>query len=206
MSESKPQGLPSMYEGEKNIFGGKNPHGLYVPLTETEQEVLSRLVEADDLEVVIHGWGVLNRPRITFGDFRISILFQLTFNAPEVPRPLHYLDLELRTRAGLSLFRERQPTMINGKPLEVAAGVTFTLAWDIALHHIDPEVVKMIKPGARGLTSRRLDRDTGDPTLRGNMRLTGIQRKILHHMEENSRKTREADRQKAAEVTRRAGE
>ena len=191
---------------EKNPFGGANPHGLYVPMTEVEQEVLARLIAADDLEVVIHGWGVLDQPQLTFGDLRISIQFKLSFNAPAAPQPLHYLDLELRTRAGLTLFKERQPLMVNGQPIEVAAGVELTMAWDIALHHIDPAVVKAIKPGAVGLTSRRLDKETGEATFKGNMQLTSHQKKLLHHMGKGNQETRKRDLHKAIEVTQKAGQ
>jgi hypothetical protein len=196
---------PKKLEGEKNAFGGANPHGLYVPLTETEQEVLSRLVEGDDLEVVLHGWGILHSPRIMFGDFRISIYLQVTFDAPAVPMPTYFLDLELRTRAGLTLFKQRQPTVYNGQPLQVAAGVTVEMVWDIALHHIDPAIVKAIKPGAIGLTSRRLDKETGEATFKGNMRLNSEQKNLLRRMEEGNRKIRAEDVRKAVKVTKDAG-
>lgn len=190
---------------DKNPFGGANAHSLYVPLTDTEQEVLSRLVEAEDLEVVIHGWGILHRPRIIFGDLRVSILFRMDFNAPEVPRPVYYFDLELRTRAGVTLFKERQPTVYGGKPLQVAAGVSVDLAWDIALHHIDPKIVKAIKPGAIGITSRRLDKETGEPTFRGNMDLTGEQKRLLRLMGEGEERVRKADAEKLLKATQDGG-
>ncbi len=190
---------------EINLFGGKNPNGIYVPLTDIEQEVLSRLVEADDLEVVIHGWGILHKPKVQFGDLRLSITFRLTFNRPEVPMPVHFLDLELRTRAGLCLFRERQPTIYNGQPLQAAAGVFVDMVWDIALSHIDPKVVKALKPGAIGLTSRRLDKDTGDKTLRGNMRLTPLQKRHLQAMAEGEKETKAADLKKMVDATEGSG-
>lgn len=188
-----------------NAFGGKNPHGLYVPITETEREVLSRLVEADDLEVVIHGWGVLQQPRITFGDLRIRIAFQVNFNAPTVPQPVYFFDLELRTRAGLSLFRERQPTVYNGQPLQAAAGVYVDMVWDIALSHIDPKVVKQIKPGAIGLTSRRLDKDTGEKTLRGNLRPDSGQQRLLHHLRVSEEAIKKRDLEKLVKAHAKAG-
>jgi hypothetical protein len=191
---------------DKNPFGGANVNSLYVPLSETEQEVLSRLVEADDLEVVIHGWGILHRPQILFGDLRVSIMFRLDFNAPAVPQPVHYFDLELRTRAGMTLFKERQPTVYGGKPLQVAAGVSVDLAWDIALHHIDPKIVKAIKPGAVGLTSRRLDKETGEPTFKGNMDLSGAQKKLLRIMREGEDRVRKDDAKKVLRATQDAGD
>ena len=139
---------------ETNPFGGKNPNSLYVPMSETEQEVLDRLVTADDIEVHIIGWGVLHTPKIRFGDKRVSIRFQLSFNAPAIPTPVYYFDLELRTRAGLVLFAERHSAMYDQKPISVSAGMHLDMIWDIAIHKMSEDVVKMIKPGAVGLTSR----------------------------------------------------
>lgn len=188
---------------EQNAFGGGNPHGLYVPITETEQETISRLVESKDLEVVVHGWGVVNNPRIIFGDHRLSVHLTLRFSAPEVPQSVHYFDLELRTRAGLSLIKQRQPTQVGGRPIEVAAGVNLSMIWDIGLHHLDPKVVKCIKPGAIGLTSRRFDRDTGDPSFTGNMRLDTYQKKLLAHLEEGEKEMARDDAKKLSLVTSR---
>ena len=39
-----------------NIFGGKGK-ALYVPMSEIEQEFISRLVESNELHVLIHDWG-----------------------------------------------------------------------------------------------------------------------------------------------------
>jgi len=193
-------------KSETNAFGGANPHGLYVPLTDLEQEAISRLVEADDLEVVIHGWGLIPKPKVSFGDLRVSIPFTLTFNAPDVPQPLHYLDLELRTRAGMTLFRQRQPTIYGGQPIMVGTGVVLDFAWDIALHHIDPKIVKALVPGAVGLTSRRLDKETGEATFAGNMRLNGEQKKLLRQVEAGNREIRATDAQKVVAAVKAAGE
>jgi hypothetical protein len=120
--------------------------------------------------------------------------------------PVHYFDLELRTRAGLTLFRERQPTVYNGQPLQVAAGVFVDVIWDIALSHIDPKVVKMIKPGAVGLTSRRLDRETGEATFKGNMNLSAAQQRLLLHLKQSEHEQRRRDHQNLVKVTERAGD
>ena len=79
--------------------------------------------------------------------------------------------MELRTRAGMTLFREMKaitpPILIDGS--------TFVeWQWDIAIKSMDPELVKAIKPGALGLTSRRQDRDTGLMTAEGNMKLDSV--------------------------------
>jgi hypothetical protein len=168
---------------EKNIFGGANPNGLYVPLTEDEQEALHRLVERDDIELVIHGWATLSRPQIRLGDKRLSCRFNLEFKASH-PRPVKYFDLELRTTGGISLYRQKKAISLDGvNPIIVHAGMSLTLDWDISIHHVNPELVKMLKPGAIGLTSRRLDRDTGLPTFRGNMKLSPVQERILQTIE-----------------------
>lgn len=189
---------------DKNVFGGGNPRGLYVPLTEIEQEYLSRLIEADDLEVVIHGWAILPQPKIIFGDLRVSIVFRLTFDGLSAPQKLYYLDLELRTQAGMPLYREKQSTIYDGKPIEIATGVELDFAWDIALHHIDPKVIKALMPKTIGLTSRRLDKDTGEASLTGNMQLDTSKKRILHQLAENERQLREDDAAKVAQVIKEA--
>lgn len=172
---------------DKNVFGGANPNGLYVPMSETEQEVLARLVASDDLEVVVQEWGVVAKPRVTFGDLRVCVQFRMDFDRPAAPMTVQFFDLELRTRSGITLFKERQPTLVNGKPIQVAAGVFLDLVWDIALSHMDPKLVKALKPGAVGLTSRRLDKETGEATFAGNMRLSNEQKTLLRRLEQGQK-------------------
>lgn len=165
-----------------NAFGGKNPNSLYTPLSDIEQEVVARLVEANDLQVIIVGWGFVDRPRITFGDMRMCIQFRLNFDRPEAPIPLYHLDLELRTRSGILLFKDKQPTTYGGKPVQVAQGVFFDLAWDIAIRSIDPKVVREVLPHATGLTSRFQDRDTKEMTFAGNMKLSAADIALLRQL------------------------
>jgi len=61
----------------------------------------------------------------------------------------------------------------------VCAGVYLDLAWDIAIQNIDPKVVKAIKPGAKGLTSRLQDKDTHEITRTGNMDMDSEKRMLL---------------------------
>lgn len=179
-----------------NLFGGKNAGSLYTPMSEVEQETVARLVESGDLRVIIVGWGYVDRPRITFGDMRISIPFRLHFDRPEAPVPVHHLDLELRTGSGVLLFRDRQPTVYGGNPIMVAQGVFMDLVWDIAVKSIDPALVKAVVPGAVGLTSRFQDRDTGEMTLTGNMTLSASERAVLRTLREGeaAAKANTADR------------
>ena len=147
-----------------NAFGGGNSKSLYTPMSETEQEVVARLIESGDIQVRLVDWGVINRPRVTFGDLRVSVAFRVTFDRPEVPMPVDHFDLELRLADGRLLYAERQSAEYGGKPLQIAAGVFLDMVWDIAVRHMDPEFVKSVKPGAVGMTSRLIDRGTGAAT------------------------------------------
>lgn len=188
-----------------NLFGGKNAHGLYVPMSEIEQEAIVRLVEAQDLVLFIHGWGRLDKPRFLVGDHRIGVQFRLTFHKPAAPMPVYFFDLELQTRAGLSLVRERLPTIYDGKPVSVMAGIYLDMQWDIAIHSMDPRLVKMLMPGTIGLTSRRQDKDTGEMTARGNMKLDDNQAEALHQLEAAQAANRASAAKQVVEATIKAG-
>jgi hypothetical protein len=136
---------------DKNRFGGIAKSN-YTPMSELEQEAVSRLVDARDLKVAIKGWGVVEKPRVVFGDLRLGIAFRMNFVKPEFPTPVHFFDLELRTRSGILLFAERQSAMYAGNPISVCQGMFLDMVWDIAVMSIDPKIVKAILPGARGLT------------------------------------------------------
>jgi hypothetical protein len=163
-----------------NPFGGKNPRGLYTPMSETEQEFVSRLAEKGDLQVKIHGWGIVPNPTVTFGDLRVVIPMTLRFDRPEVPIAVHYFDLELLTGSRVSLFREKQATEYGGQPIMVGAGTEIQMVWDIAVKVMDPNLVKAYIPGAVGLTSRLIDKDTGDVTIKGNMALDTGKERLLN--------------------------
>jgi len=182
---------------DKNIFGGGNPGSVYVPLTDTEREVLARLIDTDDLEVHVVGWGVVHKPRIDPpGDARIKIQFRLNFDRPEAPIPVPFFDLELRTRSGMLLFKHRYPTAYNNQPLQVAAGVFVDLIWDIAIQNLDPNLVRMVKPRATGLTSRLQDKDTGQMTLEGNMKLDLTQKRLLRELRRGQAVVKAADKKR----------
>jgi hypothetical protein len=191
---------------EGNMFGGKNRNGLYVPLSEDEQEVLERLVQMNDVQLIIHGWGTIDRPVITVGDHRISVRIRLTFKAPAEPQPVYFFDMELRThQTGITLFRKRMPCTYDNKPIYAQAGTFVDLVWDIALHSMNPKVVKLLKPGATGLTSRRQDADTGEITDIGNMRLDGVQKRTLQALEEGAARVRDTDTAHVVRATKQAG-
>ncbi|OHD25088.1 MAG: hypothetical protein A2Y38_02780 [Spirochaetes bacterium GWB1_59_5] len=188
------------------LFGGHTKQGLYVPLSEDEQEVLDRLVQMKDVRLIIHGWGVIEQPVLVVGEHRVTVKFRITFKAPAEPTAVHFFDLELRThQTGITLFRKRMPCTYNEQPLIVQAGLYLDLAWDIALHSMDPRIVRLLKPGALGLTSRRLDKDTRQPTLEGNMKLDGEQRRALATIEAGAAAVRAEDKAEIIQVMKEAG-
>lgn len=177
----------------QNPFGGGNAHSLYVPMSEDEQEVMQRLRDSKDYTVLVHGWGHFDAPPMTIGDARVSFLLDMTFSAPLIAMPVRFFDMELQTR-GETLFRQHM-ALQAGNPVMIGSGTQLVFAWDIMIHHLDPELVKRFKPGALGLTSRRLDRDTKEPTLRGNMQTTPAQDKLLQLMHQGEARVRADDQQ-----------
>lgn len=177
----------------KNEFGGGNENSLYIPITDVEQESIDRLVQQQELVVEIVGWGFIENPNITFGDKRVSIHIDITFNAPDVPIPVFFFELILKTRGGLILFQEKQKTIYNGGPLPVGTGTNLTMIWDIAIARVDPKLVKMIVPHARGLTSLLTDKTTGELSLFGNMKLDTKRKQMAYELRENERKIKEMD-------------
>lgn len=195
-----------IYEGE-NAFGGKNPVGLYVPMSDDEQEVLHRLKESKDLELVVHGWGTIPNPVMVVGDHRVRIDFTMFFKGLLVSQPLHYLDLELKLGSGMSIYRNRLPIpQYGGQPYMVTEGDELQFQWDIAISHMDPEFVRAIKPGATGLTSLRQDKDTREMTSEGNMRLDDGKRKLLRKLEAGQASLQEMDRAAAVRASVAAGD
>jgi hypothetical protein len=158
---------------------------MYVPMSEIEQEFVSRLVDQGDLRVLVHGWGEIPRPVVTHGDGQVVIPMTLTFDRPEVPIPVSFFDLELATHSGITLFREQQSTLYGNHPLMVGAGTVLEMVWHIGVKNIDPMLIKALMPGTVGLTSRLIDRDTGDVTVTGNMSLNTERRRLLEELRRN---------------------
>lgn len=189
---------------ERNPFGGKNPHGMYVPMTDTELEVLARLADAGEFSVVIKNWGHIKNfqrgryteqwhlnpvPLVVFGDKRISFYFRMSLNAPVLPQPNWYFDMEVWA-LGHKLFEQRMPTEHAGKPIQVAAGIDLDLALDVAIDKIDPAIVKEVKPKAIGLTTRH-----------GNMQLDREHQRLLAKVQAGEKSIREMSAADAAEAT-----
>jgi hypothetical protein len=187
-----------------NVFGGANSQSLYVPISDLEQEALSRIVEDHGLEIRIRGWGKAH-PVVICGDLRVSLIVDMVFTAPEAPTPVYYFELELWTRTGIKLFPvqgyDKQTVTYDGNPLYVSAGVQIQFIWDISLHSMSPELVKKIIPGATGLTSRVLDKTTGNKTLTGNMRLSEDHMRYLQYL-----RTQEVMQRQYTEAQRRSAQ
>lgn len=170
---------------DENIFGGKNPNAIYTPMTETEQEVIQRLIEDKDLKVYIYEWGEINDPtsyphKVYFGDKNLVLELMIAFDRPEgVTFLVDHLDLYLTTRDDQLLSKVRKNFH---KPLPVTAGTSVKMTWVIAIHMIKSGFVKRIKPGAKGLTTRE-----------GNRKLTEVEARTLHLVREGEKKVRNMD-------------
>ena len=196
VSHVDPHTLVPYDEGAKtNLFGGGNPNSAYVPLTEDELEVLQRIVDSRDVELVIHDWSVLPQPEITFGDLRVCVKFRLNFGSCK-PTQVRFFDLELRFASGETIFRQQLPVDMNGQPVMVGPNMHLDMAWDIAIDHMDPTFVKRVKPGGLGLTSRRIDKDTKERTFKGNMELTNRQGNWLQAIDNGAKEIRNMDAKK----------
>lgn len=178
---------------DKNIFGGGNPNALYTPLSEDEQEVLERLALSGQYKIVIKEWGHIEQPKVRFGDARLQFQWTMIFDRPAAPMPVYFFDMELWTHSGMLLFSKRMDVAYGGRPIQVAAGVQLDLSWDIQLKQIDPHLVKALKPGASGLTSRL-----------GNMKLDANQKQQLHNLRQAEAKIRQGDVFAAVKATKKA--
>ena len=181
----------------RNLFGG-NPNSLYFPMSETEQEALSRILDKGGLKVLIkamgplgHIDGIVDRPRITHGDARVQIPLDIEFSSPDIHIPIYNFELALVREDGRVLFKQTQPALYQGQPTMVGTGVRLEMLWDFTVTQINPELVKEVKPGAVGLTSRV-----------GNTYYDSETDQVLHHLREQEAAIRadtQAQVEKAAE-------
>ena len=182
---------------EKNEFGGGNSVSSYIPITEIEQEFISRLVEMGELIVEIHGWSVIF-PKVSFGDKVLHAHLKVFFDkAPPPPGiPVPFFDMELKTQSGHSLYRQKMPTSYDNTPIMVSNEVELEMVWDISLKYIDPKLIKLLMPSVIGFTTRLEDRDTHDITVTGNMRLNKDLTKKAHEMYSNEQKLKQYDEER----------
>ena len=99
-----------------------------------------------------------------------------------------------------------EPTSTNPAPIDIYEGMYLDFMWDIAIDHLDPQFVRAIKPGATGLTSRRQDKDTGEMTSKGNMKLDVGQQRLLHNLEQSQALIRKVNEQEAIKASVKAGD
>lgn len=198
----------------QNPFGGKNPHGMYVPLTDVEMEVLLRLAQEGEFKLVVKGWKEIDNfilvpsstirmidpsqpiaphSLVTFGDKRISFYFSIQVQDNDtVPRKNFYFDMEVWAK-GFLLFSQRMPTQIGGEPIAIYERAFWNLALDVALDRIDPAIVKAIKPATVGLTTRH-----------GNMHLDTNHQKLLHSVRTGEKAVRDESMQEAVAATQKS--
>ncbi len=155
---------------EKNLFGGKNVKSLYTPMSESEQEALSRIAEKGEFVVEVLGIGKAKIGKVIVGDHNLRLPLTITFIvAGGKVKAVPFLDLRLTTTTGIFLYDARLPfNNTNGQPLMVSTGLTIPMNWIIGINIIDPEIVKAVLPKHLGLTTRR-----------GNEKLTENQKTAL---------------------------
>lgn len=170
-----------------NPLGGATPHG-YVPLSDTERDFLSRLIERQELLVEIEDWGYVHTPRVTLGEYRLIIDMTVQFQKPEIPMSVTALTLILKMRNGEVLYKERMPTIVAGEPFTIFAGLEASFQWQVGIVAINPELIRRYMPSAHGLTTASIDKDTGVASFTGNRRLDPKQRAFVRAVEEGLRK------------------
>ena len=148
---------------DKNPFGGGNANSLYFPMSEDEQETLDRIFEEGGLKVLIEAkspntneplCGYIDNPRITYGDARVQIPIDITFSSPVVFIPVYTMEMTLIRDCGRVLFSKEYSVLYAGQPEMIGQGTQLAMVWDFAIREINPELVKAVKPGALGLTTR----------------------------------------------------
>jgi N-acyl-D-aspartate/D-glutamate deacylase len=75
------------------------------------------------------------------------------------------------------------------------------MVWDIAIMAMPPSLVKALKPGALGLTSKWIDKDTGDITLLGNTKMDVQKQRKLRGIREGEAASRAATIKRLMEAT-----
>jgi hypothetical protein len=87
------------------------------------------------------------------GDARVQVKIDLLLSYPIVHIPVYSMELTLKFK-DRTLFQESQSTVYEGKPIMFGSGGRLGMVWDIQIQKMSPELVKMVKSGAFGLTTR----------------------------------------------------
>jgi hypothetical protein len=187
----------NMTKNKTNAFGGGNDLSLYIPLTDIEQEFISRLVESGEILVMLHGWGFV-QPRVTFGDKNLHAHIKFLFDKAPPPPGLSvpFFDMELKTQSGISLYRQKMPTSYDNTPIMVSNEVELEMVWDISLKYIDPKLIKSLMPSVTGFTTRLENKDTHEITVLGNMKLDTNLAKSAYDLHNREQKFKSYDEKK----------
>lgn len=162
-----------------NPLGGKNPHGLYVPLTDVEREAIERVGERG-IVVHVEGWGSYQATGFHVGEHRVGVEFPLRRLGP-LAAEARDLQIQVSTEDGIPLFACVQSVVMNGAVAVLGPGDEVGITMEIEVHHCNPEPVKQLT-GATGLTSRRQDPHTGSWDGAGNMKLDEAGLRALHQL------------------------
>lgn len=142
----------------------------YTPLTDDEQDVLSRLVDEkkavyvevqalhrnSDGDASVVSSGFHPEPRITWGDKRIQVRFPFEFTEPGFFVRVHAIHLKLKMRDGTVLTEDVLPAQgPDGNPVRVMEGTQLDLVWDVMLKGISSDLRKRLRPGLKGKTIMR---------------------------------------------------
>lgn len=167
---------------EGNALGGKNPHGLYVPLTDVEREAACRAAERG-IVVHVEGWGSFLAEKFHIGEHRIGVEFVLRCppSGPDAGREMRDLQIQVSTDDGIPICACAQSVIFDGSVLTLKPGCEMGLNLEIEVHHCNPDLVKQLT-GATGITSRRMDLQTGRWDGQGNMRLGDEGLRALHQL------------------------
>lgn len=145
---------------EKNKFGGIAT-SLYTPMSEDEQEAVNRIIESGEVVLRIKAMGkdqiiqlddIVNPP-MRHGDARVQVDIDLLLNYPVIHVPVYSMELSLLYK-DRTLFKESQSVVYDGQPIMFGRGGQIVMKWDIQVQKISPELVKLVKKGAFGLTTR----------------------------------------------------
>lgn len=172
---------------EGNALGGKSASGLYVPMSEDEVEASYRAAERG-IVVVVDGWGTFPAEGFHVGEHRVGVEFSLTCPPGSlVGRIAADLPIRVQTTDGIVLFTCTTSAGHGGRPVCLQPNQVLGLNLEIEVHHCDPDVVRQLKSSATGLTSRRVDPQTGRWDGAGNMRLGEQGMRALHDLNESHR-------------------
>lgn len=145
---------------DKNKFGGV-AGSLYTPMSECEQEVLDRIIHSGEVRLLLafnckniqYKLDEIERPTIKHGDARVRVDIDAIMTGPMVAMSAYSLELSLLYK-DRTLFKETQSLVYEEGAFMIGKGVHLLMSWDIQIRKMSSELVKEVKTGAVGLTTR----------------------------------------------------